>query len=146
MRKNLLLFAIMLFFSYAKTTLAQSTESAIRMDIVMTAEDLSFEKANLQKDISANKPADISAIAVKPVQIEISNAPLTTNKITKGERIKKNLKITDVQKGQKLSTLGLVGVILIAVGLIFIATIILYLPGIVFLIIGLVLLVLELVK
>ncbi len=143
MRKNLLLFAVLLLLGYAKTTSAQSTESAVRMDVIM-AEDLSFEKINLEKNVSANKPADISPCAVKPVQIEVSNVPLTTNKITKGERIKKNLKSTEIQKRQKLGTLGLVGVILAAVGLVFIATIILLLPGIIFLIIGLVLLILEL--
>lgn len=143
MRKSHFLFAILLMFLFVGQTIAQNIEGAARMD-AMTAENLSAEKANTEKASVSNSVSNVKPLE-KTAPIEISNAPLTTHKVVKGERIKKNLKPEKVEKTDALGTLTLVGIILAAIGLIFVATIILWPVGVIFLVIGLVLLIIGLV-
>lgn len=143
MRKSHFLFVILLMFLFVGQTIAQNIEGAARMD-AMTAENLSAEKANTEKSIVSNSVSTVKPLE-KTAPIEISNAPLTTNKVVKGERIKKNLKPSNQSEASKLGLgkLGVVGLILIIVGIILL--IVFWPVGVIFTIIGLVLLLLELV-
>lgn len=147
MRKSHFLFAILLMFLFVGKTIAQDIEGAARMD-AMTGENLSIEKTNPEKATNNTSVSSIKPLE-KTTQIEISNAPLTTNKVVKGERIKRNLKQSNQSEVSKLGLgkLGIVGLILIIVGIILL---IVFWPigvifTIIFTIIGLVLLLLELV-
>jgi hypothetical protein len=134
-------------FLFVGKTIAQDIEGAARMD-AMTGENLSIEKTNPEKATNNTSVSSIKPLE-KTTQIEISNAPLTTNKVVKGERIKRNLKQSNQSEVSKLGLgkLGIVGLILIIVGIILL---IVFWPigvifTIIFTIIGLVLLLLELV-
>ncbi|WP_448529091.1 hypothetical protein [Raineya sp.] len=143
MRKSHFLFAILLMFLFVGQTIAQNIEGAARMD-AMTSENLAMEKANPEKATLSNSVSTVKPLE-KTAPIEISNAPLTTNKVVKGERIKKNLKPSNQSEESKLGLgkLGVVGLILIIVGIILL--IVFWPVGVIFTIIGLVLLLLELV-
>lgn len=143
MRKSHFLFAILLMFLFVGKTIAQDIEGAARMD-AMTGENLSIEKTNPEKATNNTSVSSIKPLE-KTTQIEISNAPLTTNKVVKGERIKRNLKQSNQSEVSKLGLgkLGIVGLILIIVGIILL--IVFWPIGVIFTIIGLVLLLLELV-
>lgn len=143
MRKSHFLFAILLMFLFVGKTIAQNIEGAARMD-AMTGENLSTEKANPEKAASNTVVSSIKPLE-KTVPIEISNAPLATSKVVKGERIKKNLKQSNQSEVSKLGLgkLGIVGLILIIIGIILL--VVFWPLGVIFTIIGLVLLLLELV-
>lgn len=130
-------------FLFAGQTTAQNLEGAARMD-AMTAENLSSEKVSSGKASASNSVSTVKPLE-KTASIEISNAPLATNKVVKGERIKKNLKPSNQNEESKLGLgkLGIVGLILIIVGIILL--IVFWPVGVIFTIIGLVLLLLELV-
>jgi hypothetical protein len=130
-------------FLFVGKTIAQDIEGAARMD-AMTGENLSIEKTNPEKATNNTSVSSIKPLE-KTTQIEISNAPLTTNKVVKGERIKRNLKQSNQSEVSKLGLgkLGIVGLILIIVGIILL--IVFWPIGVIFTIIGLVLLLLELV-
>ncbi len=143
MRKSHFLFAILLMFLFVGKTIAQNIEGAARMD-AMTGENLSIEKTNPEKATNNTSVSSIKPLE-KTTQIEISNAPLTTNKVVKGKTIKRNLKQSNENEVSNLGLgkLGIVGLILIIVGIILL--IVFWPIGVIFTIIGLVLLLLELV-
>lgn len=130
-------------FLFVGKTIAQNIEGAARMD-AMTAENLSSEKVSSGKASASNSVSTVKPLE-KTASIEISNAPLTTSKAVKGERIKKNLKQSNQSEVSKLGLgkLGIVGLILIIIGIILL--LVFWPLGVIFTIIGLVLLLLELV-